>query len=216
MKKAGKMIVDVAMTVALLLLMSYELIGQQNHEIIGCVMMALFLVHHWLNRRWIAAMFRGKYTTYRTVQTILVAANLVCMVTQAVSGVVLSRSLFLWLEIHSGQDIARIAHILGAYWGFALMGVHLGLHRNTMMTAMHMKDKKWLPIVGHLFAAYGLFAFFRRGIGGYMLLLNQFVFFDRSELFVFFLLDYVAAMGMFVWVGNYLAKSLRRKPKEAI
>lgn len=39
------------MTVALLLLMAYGLVGEAAHEWIGMGMFALFVAHHILNRR---------------------------------------------------------------------------------------------------------------------------------------------------------------------
>lgn len=39
------------MTLCLMLLMSYSLIGEQAHEWIGIGMFVLFVLHHWLNRR---------------------------------------------------------------------------------------------------------------------------------------------------------------------
>ena len=45
-----KIAVDLAMTVALMLLMPYELIGQSAHEWIGMVMLVLFIGHHILNQ----------------------------------------------------------------------------------------------------------------------------------------------------------------------
>ena len=47
-----KIIVDIAMTAALLLLMAFELVGRQAHEWIGIVMFVLFVIHHILNRKW--------------------------------------------------------------------------------------------------------------------------------------------------------------------
>ena len=40
-----KPIIDILMTFALLLLMSYELLGSTAHEVIGVVMFVLFVVH---------------------------------------------------------------------------------------------------------------------------------------------------------------------------
>lgn len=51
-KKNVKPIVDILMTITLLLLMSYELIGSTVHEIVGIVMFVLFIVHHILNIHW--------------------------------------------------------------------------------------------------------------------------------------------------------------------
>ena len=47
------------------------------------------------------------------------------------------------------------------------------------------------------------------GIGHYMFLQNQYVFFDFEESLIFFLADYVAVMVLFVWVSHYFAKGLR-------
>ena len=44
-KKNVKPIVDILMTIALLLLMSYELIGSTAHEIVGIVMFVLFITY---------------------------------------------------------------------------------------------------------------------------------------------------------------------------
>ena len=64
--------------------------------------------------------------------------------------------------------------------------------------------------LGGAIALYGAWAFFRRGIPDYLFLRTQFAFFDFSEPRIFFFLDYVAAMGTFVWIGYYLAKGVRR------
>ncbi len=42
--------IDIGMTVLLLLLMAYELIGSGLHEWIGLAMFVLFVCHHLLNR----------------------------------------------------------------------------------------------------------------------------------------------------------------------
>ena len=45
-----KIVVDIGMTVMLLLLMTYELIGEATHEWLGVGMFALFITNHILNR----------------------------------------------------------------------------------------------------------------------------------------------------------------------
>ena len=56
-----KRIVDAAMTILLLLLMAYQVTGEAAHEWIGMAMTVLVIIHQILNRRWYAALFRGKY-----------------------------------------------------------------------------------------------------------------------------------------------------------
>ena len=71
--------------------------------------------------------------------------------------------------------------------------------------------RKWiLRILAFAVAGYGVTAFVRREIGSYMFLKIQFVFFDFEEPLIFFLLDYMAVMGLFVFIGHYLAEGLKR------
>ena len=67
-----KIAVDVLMTISLLFLMSFELIGDAAHEWLGMAMFFLFVVHHVLNRKWTGNLRKGKYTMRRVMQTILV------------------------------------------------------------------------------------------------------------------------------------------------
>ena len=53
-------ILDAAMVLLLPLLMAYSLIGEAFHEVTGTLMLALFILHHWLNRGWWKSLFRGK------------------------------------------------------------------------------------------------------------------------------------------------------------
>ena len=57
-----KIAVDMLMTISLLFLMSFELIGDAAHEWLGMAMFFLFVVHHVLNRKWTGNLRKGKYT----------------------------------------------------------------------------------------------------------------------------------------------------------
>ena len=67
-----KVIVDLLMTVLLMLLMAFELIGREAHEWLGVGMFAAFVTHHILNRKWTAHLLKGKYTPFRIGQAVLV------------------------------------------------------------------------------------------------------------------------------------------------
>lgn len=213
---AFKIIIDIAMTVALMLLMTYELIGQSTHEWIGMGMFVLFLIHHVLNRKWSGNLIKGKWTPFRIWQTILVLWVLVSMIGSMVSGIILSRSVFSFLPIRSGQSWARIMHLLCAYWGLVGMSLHLGLHWSMVigMTQKYLGKPSqlctWiLRLLAAGIAAYGVYAFVKRDIGSYMLLKSEFVFFDFEEPLIFFFVDYFAIMGLFVFLGHYAAKGLK-------
>ena len=201
-----KLAVDIGMTAALLLLMAYELVGQAAHEWIGIGMFVLFVIHHILNGSWIRNLLRGRYNPVRIMQTGLVLLILCAMAGLMVSGIILSRHALSFLPIKGGRSFARNLHMLSAYWGFVLMSVHLGFHWSMMM-GMAKKFfpkpsavRKWvLRILALVIAGYGVYAFIRRDIGIYMLLRSHFVFFDYEEPLVFFYLDYIAVMGLFIW-----------------
>ena len=212
-KQTLKITVDALMTLALLMLMAYELIGQTTHELTGTAMLLLFVVHHILNRSWHKNLFRGRYSPYRVFQTALVAAIFLLMVVQGVSGVMLSRHLFTFLPIQGGAYWARSLHMLGAYWSLVLMSLHLGLHWSMALAPLGRAFRGKavpLPVAGAVVALFSVTAFLRREVGAYLLGQLQFAFFDLEEPLVLFFLDYLAMMGLFVWTGHYLGLLLRK------
>lgn len=212
-----KILVDIGMTVALLMLMSYSLIGEAAHEWIGSTMFVLFIVHHCLNIQWCKNLFKGRYTAFRTAQTLLVVLMLCCMIGSMVSGIVMSRHVFATLPIEGGKAWARTVHMICAYWSFVIMSLHLGFHWAMMMGMgkkmfkKPSKARKWVSRgTAFAIAGYGAYAFVKRQIGEYMLLKTPFVFFDFEEPLILFFLDYLAVMGLFVCIGHYGSKLLRK------
>ena len=216
-KLTAKIIVDLAMTLLLLLLMAFELIGRSAHEWIGAGLFVLFLIHHILNCRWTKNLFRGTYTPFRILQTIIAVLVLLTMLGSFVSAVLISREVFAFLRISGGRLFGRTLHMLSAYWGFVFLSLHLGLHWNTIvkMAARLCKTPSrprriLLRLAGACIAIFGAIALFRRNIPDYLFLRIPFVFFDYEEPLFFFFLDYLTIMGLFVWIGCYLAKGAQR------
>lgn len=141
-----KIAVDAAMSVSILLLMAYGLVGEAAHEWIGMGMFALFVAHHILNRRWIKAVPQGRYTPLRIVQTALAGLIFLCMIGSMVSGIVLSRHVFAFLPKHGGYELAGKLHILCAFWGFVLMSLHLGMHWNLLLTMARKHLRSGAPM----------------------------------------------------------------------
>ena len=79
--KRAKHIIDILLGIGLLLLMSYQVVGESGHEWTGISMTLLMILHQMLNRKWYAALFKGKYTPLRAVQTLANAALVICFVT---------------------------------------------------------------------------------------------------------------------------------------
>ena len=219
-KMVGKIIVDLGMTILLMLLMAFELIGRTAHEWIGAGMFVLFIVHHILNRKWSGNLFHGKYSSYRSLQTVSAVLVFLTMLGSMVSAGLISREVFAFLPISGGRSFGRTLHMLCAYWGFLFLSFHLGVNWNMILG---MAGKLWgkpsklrarlIRTAGILIAAYGVYALLRRDIPSYLFLQNQFVFFDFEELIIFFFCDYIAIMGLMSWIGHYFSKLLMRLVK---
>ena len=207
------------MTVALLLVMTYELLGTAAHEWIGTAMIVLLLAHHILNRNWYSNLFYGKYTAVRIVQIILTVIMLIAMAGSMVSGVILYRHVFRFFNITVGRSWARTVHMLCAYWSFILMSFHLGLHWSMVLgfvKRLRKNDKK--SVVSHIIAVcisgYGIYALLKRDIASYLLMKIQFAFFNVNEPILLFLLDYLVVMGLFVVLGYYFIRIWKTSEKK--
>lgn len=140
-----------------------------------------------------------------------------------VSGIMMSRYAFAFLDIHGGMSLARTIHMVCAYWGFLFLSAHLGLHWSMMMGM----EKKIVKIKGYsdvrtavlrvlalLFAGFGMYAFRKNQIADYLFLKSQFVFFDFSQSPAQFFAEYLAMMVLFAAVSYYLGRALQKSKKK--
>lgn len=208
--------IDFLMTVLLLLLMAYQVVGEELHEWFGAAMLVLFIMHSILNIKWYKNLFRGKYKSVRILGTILNLAVLAAILSLGYSGIVLSRHLFAFLPIDSGMALARTMHLSGSYWGFVLMSLHLGLHWGMVIGLFRkLKGEKKLPVLvwilrllGLAVAVYGAYCFICADIFSYMFLKTEFAFFDFEKSAVLVFSEYIAMMGLWIFVGYHITKGL--------
>ena len=223
MKSKVKGIVDLLMSIVLLFLMGYQLWGETAHEWAGTAMLILFILHHLLNSGWYRNLFRGKYTVIRLLINVINMALLLDMICLMASGITMSRHVFAFLPIDSGMGTARLVHMAACYWGFVLMALHLGLHWGMMLARVRQISGLSkssgirglvMRIFGMLIAGYGLYAFVTRDPVTYMFLRTQFVFLDYSESTISFYIDYLAMMGLFIWIAHYVSVILQKYGKK--
>ena len=165
------------------------------------------------------ALSHGKYTPFRIFQTFVNILVLISMLALMYSSIVMSRYVFSFLPISSGMSIARQLHILGSYWGFLLMALHVGLHWNVLINFVFKRFPAKQPagiysllffLLGLMVSSFGLVAFIKRDFPTYLLLKNEFVFWDYSESILRFYFEYVALMGLCIFVSYYLSKLFRK------
>ena len=183
-------------------------------------MFLLFIIHHILNRGWYQALFKGKYTPVRILQTVSDLLLFLSMAGLMVSGIMLSNHVFAFLPIRGGAGFARLLHMAASHWGFVLMAFHLGLHWGMFLGMARKALKRQRPsavgriamsVLGAVIAVYGLTVFFRPNFPTYMFLQTEFVFLDFGELPLLFYLDYLAMMGTFIFIAYYAAAFLRKR-----
>ena len=224
-----RMPVDISMTILSVILMggNYLFPADIVHEILGLALFLLWAVHISLNRSWFGAIFKGKYNPYRVMQTFINCGILICTIFLMISGIILSNHIFTFLGIEKGLGFARIAHLLASHWYYLFMSLHIGLHVSMIANKIAQKkdaasessNQESMPqssarkiifrIVLVLACAYGLYAFIARGVWKYLILRQQFFFFDLERGYILFALDYISIIILFATISHLLATRLK-------
>ena len=221
-KQKAKYIIDFGMTILLPLLMAYTLVGEATHERLGMVMLALFVLHHALNSRWLRNLSHGRYSVFRILQTVLAVLIFLTMLGSMVSGIFMSRYVFGFLRLWT-EDWTQRIHLFCAYWGFLLMSLHLGLHwtmilgmlRRMTHTASSPRRIRFLRYAAGVIAGLGTLFFARNRLVDYLFLRTHFLMLDFDMTLTKFLLQYLCIMGLFVCIGYYLGKTLQKTRRAA-
>lgn len=202
---------DIMMTLVSIVLMGGNFLFPADlvHEILGVGLFVLWGVHIALNRLWYSAIFRGKYNPYRIMQTVINCCILICTIFLMISGIILSNQLFTFLNIQSGLGFARIAHLLSSHWYYLFMSLHIGLHMGRLFQNVAAKILPRILLV--LTSLYGLYAFIARGVWKYLILSQQFFFFDLERGYILFAMDYISIIILFATISHFIAKLLKKR-----
>lgn len=136
-----------------------------------------------------------------------------------------------------GLGFARVAHLLASHWYYLFMSLHIRMHVGMITNTMrhpapinchpeivlgshteempeqvrHAKLRKIIPcILLALVCAYGLYAFIARGVWKYLILRQQFFFFDLERGYVLFALDYISIIILFATILHLIASRLKK------
>ena len=206
-----RMTIDITMTILSIILMggNYLFPADIVHEILGVALFVLWAVHITLNRRWYGAIFKGKYNPYRVMQTVINCCILICTIFLMISGIILSNHIFTFLNIQGGLGFARIAHLLASHWYYLFMSLHIGLHVGRLFQNVTSKILPRILLV--LVCAYGIYSFIARGVWKYLILRQQFFFFDLERGYILFAIDYISIIILFATLSHLLAKKMRER-----
>ena len=217
-RKGLKTVIDLAMMALLLILMAYHVTGNRLHEWLGILLFLLFFLHHFLNLKWYGSLVKGNYGAPRIVGVVLnflLLADMVCMMA---SSVMISRDVFVFLDI-GGGEFGRRMHMVSVSWGFVLMSVHLGFHGGMMS---HMAGKrareKWKSMAAYAcrfiaasLSVYGIYAFRERRIGAKMFLVVKYSFFEQGEPAAWVFADYFSVMVLIAAISYCVMRRMRKR-----
>ena len=204
MKRIIKIItVDIIMTLLFFVLMAYHFTGDAVHEYLGFLLFIFFILHHILNFNWYKNIYKGKYNFNRILNTFINTMLFLCMAGLMISGILFSQRVLGFLNIHNSGMFTRRLHMISNSWAFIFMSAHLGMHWSMFINKNFIK--KQISIIIALFiSVYGVISFIKRGLYNKMFLLVDFAFFDYEEPVIFFFMDYVSIMGLFIFITYFL------------
>ena len=84
-----------------------------------------------------------------------------------------------------GLGFARIVHLISSHWYYLFMSLHIGLH--------------------------GVYSFIARGVWKYLILRQQFFFFDLEWGYILFAMDYISIIILFATISHVIAKLLKKR-----
>ena len=203
-----RLFTDLFMTILLLLLMPYSLVGETAHEWIGMAMFALFILHHWMNRHWLENLRKGKFTLSRRIRTITDLLILLSMIGSMISGILISQHIFSFLTF--GREIRQMAqpvHMLCGFWGFVLMSFHIGLHIGMVSKMAKVPEIPLAKSAAALGALAGAYTFYQENMVSYLFLRTHFLMLNWTETLPSYLLKYILMMILFIWIGYYADKA---------
>ena len=218
-----RMPVDITMTVLSIILMGGTILFTDDrvHQILGMVLLLLWGLHVFLNRKWYGSLFRGSYNPFRIFQTAVNLGLLFCAFLLMLSGM----SMAWFMPASFALSFARTAHLISSHWYYVLMSLHLGLHVDMIFRKIKAGREKRglssrkqpvflglsLKILLCLACLNGAGAFVARGVWKYMFLLQQFFFFDFGKGYIRFAMDYISIIVLFAFVAHFLQKNLKKR-----
>ena len=215
-KNVIKRIVDVCMTVMLLCLMAYQVTGEALHEWIGIGMTFILIVHHILNMKWYAVLFKGKYNACRIITIIVNMLLFGSIALTAFCGMSMSNTAVPFLYGMTDMVFAKTMHLALSYWSFMLMGIHLGFHLPAMTTKVKL-DKAAAAVITGIFtviAVGGLSLFIRNGIPAYITFRTHFAFFDYDKSAVIVFAENLVELFFFVFIGANIVRVVNKLNKK--
>ena len=195
--------------------MATALVKEAPHEYLGLSVIACAVAHTVLNRRWFAALFRGRWSALRVLQALCVAGVGLCILGQMASSLILSKYAFGFLPEFPGAGWARRVHMLCSFWGFMFAFAHTGLQFRGLAKLARPKGGTlpaaavWAILISLLaVCCVGIYEFIQLNLGAYLLGWVQFAFADYETPFLLLYARYASVATLVACVFACLRRVL--------
>ncbi len=137
-KLTVKILLDIVMCLALVLLYKAKVLTLTYHEVVGLGILVVFLIHILLNRKWVVGVGKKLFspstparTKFSYWMTILLV---ICFIAIVVTGIFFSKILFkgLFGPDYEAPRIWRTLHLWFSAVSLILVGIHVGLYWDTI------------------------------------------------------------------------------------
>lgn len=197
-----KLLMDILMYVIFIIMMEYHLLSNVLHEYLGILLLLCFISHIVFNKNWYKALFKGKYTTRRLIQTVVNFLLLFSFAACIISALMISGVVFKNIRIPGMILLGRKIHMVSTAWCFVFMNIHLGLHipcRSVLKKSCLLRN-----IVMIVLSANGLYRFFVRRFYEEIFLLTEFKWFDYNKNIIQYFFETVCISFLFVSVTYFI------------
>ena len=206
-----QLVLDAFMLLMLTQLMAYHASSEAAHEWHGIALTTLLVVHQWLNRRWYASLFSGRYTVQRAVMTGVFALTLIAFALTAFCGLAMSSHAAPFLFGLAQSSFARPAHLAASYWAFILTGIHVGLHIPVMFGRFKpgRVAKSLLHLAATVIAGVGFYLFLKNGIPDYIFLQTSYAAVDPNKTLWFSVLENALILTFWAYAGALIISAIK-------
>ncbi|MBD2872469.1 DUF4405 domain-containing protein [Paenibacillus arenilitoris] len=219
-----KLSIDITMTILMLVAMAYHITGILVHEVVGSILLVLFIAHNLLNRRWYKTMFKGTFHIRRILSITVNLLFLVAMAAVMISSIPISREVLSFIPMNHDMIFMQF-HVMTSYWGFILMAIHVGMSWGTIINAMRRLTGITNPsrvrtfllrVVAILIVVYGVQTSIERNLGSKLLVYDPFGSWNFNESSMSFLMDYLSVMGIYICGTHYVLKFVQKQRRNPV
>ena len=207
---------DIIIFVLGLMTMSFQFLPKIMHEVLGILLSFCVLWHLYLNRIWFKSLFRGKYTVFRTICTVVNMLLLGSATMMTICGCIISNHLFkgfFSLELQRNILIHQI-HVSFPYLIMILAGLHFGIHWQGLWQRLATKPstacrKILYNAIALSIIAVGVYGSFLNRVGDRLLMKHIFGTVAVQLPFAEYLVFLFGIFGLYTIIGFLVQKFLR-------